>query len=84
MFPSGNRTPDTISVFLECMDASAKPDHERWHCCVTFAIAAANFENERAHAKVSGKFCLIVAANHRYTPKYIWLTSGIQTGGSVS
>ncbi|KAJ3321282.1 hypothetical protein HDV06_004507 [Boothiomyces sp. JEL0866] len=62
MFPNGNRTPDTISVFLECMDASAKPDHERWHCCVTFAIAAANFENERAHAKVN-------AANHRYTPK---------------
>jgi hypothetical protein len=46
IFPKGNRQQESLSVFLECLDAKV-PEKlpERWHKCVHFALGIANSED---------------------------------------
>ncbi|KAJ3080058.1 hypothetical protein HK102_003345, partial [Quaeritorhiza haematococci] len=60
LFPNGNRQNDTLSVFLESVDAANLDKKAKWHVCVQFAIAVANPEDETV-VKSSH-------ANHRYNP----------------
>ncbi|KAI8821452.1 ubiquitin carboxyl-terminal hydrolase 5 [Fimicolochytrium jonesii] len=46
LFPSGNRTRDTVSVFLESLDASEQPQDSDWHVCARFAVALINPRDE--------------------------------------
>ncbi|KAJ3326370.1 hypothetical protein HDU76_012981, partial [Blyttiomyces sp. JEL0837] len=46
LFPNGNQQSDTLSVFLDSVDAATQPKTSNWHKCVHFAIAIANPEDE--------------------------------------
>ncbi|KAJ3129556.1 hypothetical protein HK098_001032 [Nowakowskiella sp. JEL0407] len=58
LFPNGNRT-DSLSVFLNSVDASKAEKESRWHICVNFGLGICNPEDDKIH-KTS-------TAQHRYT-----------------
>ncbi|KAJ1549417.1 hypothetical protein HK405_003741 [Cladochytrium tenue] len=58
LFPNGNQQNDTLSVFLDSVDAATAPKNTNWHICVQFALAIANPEDEKVY-KAS-------TAQHRY------------------
>ncbi|KAI9357685.1 ubiquitin carboxyl-terminal hydrolase 5 [Zopfochytrium polystomum] len=60
IFPSGNQAPETVSVFMESLEAANAPKTSNWHACVHFAIAIANPEDESIYRHS--------VANHRYNP----------------
>ncbi|KAJ3300789.1 hypothetical protein HK104_003759 [Borealophlyctis nickersoniae] len=54
LFPSGNRSGDRISIFLESVEAG-KEDKEKskWHVCLQFAIIMSNPEDLKSFASSS-------------------------------
>jgi ubiquitin carboxyl-terminal hydrolase 7 len=69
LFPNGNRTPETISVFLECIDATKKQENDKWHLCVGFVVTIANSKALNVHPKVNSILGLMIAALHRFNAK---------------
>ncbi|KAI8808839.1 hypothetical protein BJ742DRAFT_806590 [Cladochytrium replicatum] len=59
LFPKGNRT-DTLSVFLNSVDAGKVDKASNWHVCVNFALSISNPEDPKV-AKTN-------TAQHRYNP----------------
>ncbi|KAI9006948.1 ubiquitin carboxyl-terminal hydrolase 5 [Hyaloraphidium curvatum] len=62
IFPKGNRQQESLSVFLECLDARTPeklPD--RWHKCVHFGLGVANSEDNAVQKHQH--------AHHRYSVK---------------
>ncbi|KAI9347173.1 putative ubiquitin-specific processing protease 21 [Zopfochytrium polystomum] len=60
LFPNGNQQNDTLSVFLDSVEASIVPKNSNWHICVQFALAIANPDDQSVF-KAS-------TAQHRYNP----------------
>ncbi|KAJ3194436.1 hypothetical protein HK101_002705 [Irineochytrium annulatum] len=60
LFPQGNQQSDTLSVFLDSVDAAKTPKNSNWHICVQFALALANHEDETIFKSST--------AQHRYNP----------------
>ncbi|KAI8854157.1 cysteine proteinase [Chytridium lagenaria] len=60
LFPNGNQQGDTISIFLDSIDAGNVPKNTNWHVCAHFALALVNVEDENVL-----KFS---SAQHRYNP----------------
>ncbi|KAI9203814.1 uncharacterized protein BJ171DRAFT_459923 [Polychytrium aggregatum] len=46
LFPKGNRTPDSLSVFLESVEAQTIQKPTKWHVCANFALAIANADDD--------------------------------------
>ncbi|KAJ3117728.1 hypothetical protein HDU96_005858 [Phlyctochytrium bullatum] len=71
LFPTGNQQQDTMSVFLDSIDAATAPKNSNWHICVQFALAIQNYEDKTIY-KASSTECLpkktTPAAQHRYNP----------------
>ncbi|KAJ1554488.1 hypothetical protein HK405_004931 [Cladochytrium tenue] len=64
VFPSGNTQAETISVFLESLEASSAPKTSNWHECVQFAIAVANSEDETIFRHLSSTLIKHVQLQH--------------------
>ncbi|KAJ3333525.1 hypothetical protein HDU76_007055 [Blyttiomyces sp. JEL0837] len=60
IFPNGNQQNDTLSVFLDSVEAATIPKNSNWHICVHFALAITNPNNDTIF-KAS-------TAQHRYNP----------------
>ncbi|KAJ3105715.1 hypothetical protein HDU97_007692 [Phlyctochytrium planicorne] len=60
LFPTGNQNVDTMSIFLDSVDAASIPKTSNWHICVQFALALTNYEDENVF-KASN-------AQHRFNP----------------
>ncbi|ORY37639.1 cysteine proteinase [Rhizoclosmatium globosum] len=54
LFPTGNQQSDTLSIFLDSVDAPTMPKDGQWHICVQFSLAIVN------HKKIT--------AQHRFNP----------------
>lgn len=61
VFPNGNKQKETISAFMECMDASIPDLDPEWHCCSSFVIGICKPSNDCVH-KVTAPAC------YRYGP----------------
>jgi hypothetical protein len=55
LFPNGNRSPETISAFLECIpDAAGKEEiSPKWHVCAFFGITVHNADHEEVSSPLS-------------------------------
>ncbi|KAJ3098511.1 hypothetical protein HDU97_003967 [Phlyctochytrium planicorne] len=60
LFPTGNQNTDTMSIFLDSIDAATVPKNSNWHICVQFALALTNFEDDSVFKSST--------AQHRYNP----------------
>ncbi|KAJ3350910.1 hypothetical protein HDU83_009329 [Entophlyctis luteolus] len=75
LFPSGNQQSDTLSVFLDSVDAPGMPKDGLWHICVQFVLAIVNYKDETCYRSAS-KFKALsnsshssfLAAQHRFNP----------------
>ncbi|KAJ3205843.1 hypothetical protein HDU82_004926 [Entophlyctis luteolus] len=60
LFPSGNQQSDTLSVFLDSVDAPGMPKDGLWHICVQFVLAIVNYKDETCYRSAT--------AQHRFNP----------------
>ncbi|KAI8618550.1 cysteine proteinase [Chytriomyces sp. MP71] len=60
LFPSGNQQADTLSVFLDSVDAPNMPKDGAWHICVQFALAIVNHRDDSVYRSST--------AQHRFNP----------------
>ncbi|KAI9349064.1 putative ubiquitin-specific processing protease 21 [Obelidium mucronatum] len=60
LFPTGNQQSDTLSVFLDSVDAPMMPKDGAWHICVQFSLAIVNYKNEAVYRSST--------AQHRFNP----------------
>ncbi|TPX74778.1 hypothetical protein CcCBS67573_g03936 [Chytriomyces confervae] len=60
LFPAGNQQADTLSVFLDSVDAPTMPKDGAWHICVQFALAIVNHKDETVFRSST--------AQHRFNP----------------
>ncbi|KAJ3095906.1 hypothetical protein HK100_005700, partial [Physocladia obscura] len=60
LFPNGNQQSDTLSVFLDSLDAPTMPKDGAWHICVQFALAIVNHKDETCFRSAT--------AQHRFNP----------------
>ncbi|KAJ3072248.1 hypothetical protein HDU99_002237, partial [Rhizoclosmatium hyalinum] len=60
LFPTGNQQSDTLSIFLDSVDAPTMPKDGQWHICVQFSLAIVNHKNESVYRSST--------AQHRFNP----------------
>ncbi|KAJ3210298.1 hypothetical protein HDU67_005417 [Dinochytrium kinnereticum] len=60
LFPNGNQQSDTVSIFLDSIDAATIPKNSNWHICTQFALALTNVEDDSVFKSST--------AQHRYNP----------------
>ncbi|KAJ3075107.1 hypothetical protein HDU98_009176 [Podochytrium sp. JEL0797] len=60
LFPTGNEQSDTVSVFLDSVDAPLMPKDGQWHICVQFSLSIVNYKNDCVYRSST--------AQHRFNP----------------
>jgi hypothetical protein len=46
IFPTGNKQRETVSAFLECIDAARTDLDPEWHCCASFIVGLCKPSND--------------------------------------